>query len=189
MALMWESSMKLFNLKPISLGVFFLLAFLFSGCSMKSDFNVNLPKDYKIKQQLNYKPSYINVQIASEKEKTGDLDIFETNFTTLFEDSLKKVFKETKIFNDDSDNNIKIKVLVLKIDGPAVGFSMTVYADVLYTIQDKNANVIYTKTISTAGVAGAGEAFMGIERYSIANNRAVQNNIKAFIDDLQEELK
>lgn len=161
---------------------------LLSGCSMKNDFNVVLPKDYKVKQ-LNYNLSKVNVQIASEKEKTGELDIFTTTFPGSFEDSLTKALNETKIFNNKSGNNIDIKVLVLKNDAPSMGFTMTVDTDVLYIIRSHAGKVIYNKTISAKGIATPSEKFSGVERMTLANDRAIQNNIKLFIDDVQASLK
>lgn len=93
-----------------------LLAFsmvLFSGCSMKNDFHVTLPNDYKVKE-LDYALSQVNVQLANEQKKTGDLDVFDTEFADKYEKSLIEVLRTTKIFNNKSDNKINIKVLVLK---------------------------------------------------------------------------
>ncbi len=176
------------SLKYIGLSLVVALGLGFSGCSMKSNFNVMLPENYKPKQQFDYKLSNVNVQIASEKEKTGDLDIYNVTFPTLFEDSLVKVLNETKIFNKKSGNNIDIKVLVLKKEAPAAGFTIKIDTDVLYTIRNQDGKVLYNKTISAQGIATVSDEFVGMKRIVLANDRAIQNNIKLFIEDVQATL-
>lgn len=164
-----------------------LLAFsmvLFSGCSMKNDFHVTLPNDYKVKE-LDYALSQVNVQLANEQKKTGDLDVFDTEFADKYEKSLIEVLRTTKIFNNKSDNKINIKVLVLKNDAPSFGFDMTIYTEVEYTIKNNLGKTFYSKIISADGTATAGEKFAGVERMMLANDRAIRNNIKLFLDDIQ----
>ncbi len=175
------------NKSKLVLIVLGLSVIFFSGCSMKNDFNVVLEDNYKVKQDFDYKLSKVNVQIASESNKTGDLDIFTTTFPKSFKNSLIKTLNETKIFKGNS-NYIDIKVLVLKKDAPNFGFTMMVDVDVQYTIKDDAGKVIYSNIITSKGVATTSEAFAGLERVNIANNRAVQNNIKLFINDVQIQL-
>jgi len=176
------------SVSKVVLLVSVLTVIFFSGCSMKNDFHVTLPKEYKIKQ-LDYVLSGTNVQLANKQKSTGDLDIFDTEFTSKFEKSLKNVLNNSKIFSEQSDNKITIKVVILKNDAPAFGFDMDVYTDISYVIKSFSGKTIYDEVISAKGTATAGEEFAGVKRMILANNRSIKNNIKMFLDDIQIKLR
>lgn len=166
-----------------------IVGVLFSGCSVKNNFDVVLPENYKAKKQFDYKLANINVQLASENEKTGDLDIFSTTFPSSFEQSLLKALNETKIFDGKAGEKIDIKVLVLKKDAPIGGFTMAIDTDIAYTIKTYSGKVVYNKVISAQGTATVGDEFIGAKRVILANDRAIQKSIKMFIDDAQDVLE
>lgn len=112
-----------------------LLVIFLSGCSIKNNFDVVLPENYQLKKQFDYKLANVNVQIASEKEKTGDLDIFSATYSSSFEQSLSKVLREIEMFNGKSGEALDIKALVLKNDAPIGGFTMTIDTDILISLE------------------------------------------------------
>lgn len=169
----------------ISVGLFALL-FTFTGCSVKNDFTVQMETNYEAVKQ-DYKLNGVIVQLASDSEKTGDLDIFDPEYALKIESSLTKTLTNAKVFKKNAEQSIRVRVKVLKNDAPAMGFTMTVYTDFLYEIKDQKGNSLYQKTISTEGIATIGEAFDAIERMMIANDRSVQNNIKLFMDDIKSK--
>lgn len=173
--------------KAIILGLSVGTLLLFSGCSMKNDFNVILPASYKAQKQHDYKLAAINVQLASESQKTGDLDVFDPSYSTSFENALNKALNDTNIFKNDSDRKVQIKVVVLKNDAPAMGLDMTISAEVIYEIKDQNGKLLYSNRINSQGLATVGDKFVGVERMILANDRAIQNNIKLFLDDVQSK--
>lgn len=180
---------RAFMKKKILLSGLIIAGVLFSGCSVKNNFDVVLPENYKAKKQFDYKLANVNVQLASENEKTGDLDIFSTTFSSSFEQSLLKALNETKIFDGKTGENIGIKVLVLKKDAPIGGFTMEIDTDIAYTIKTHSGKVLYNKVISAQGTATVGDEFIGAKRVILANDRAIQKSIKMFIDDAQDVLQ
>jgi len=170
--------------KIVSVFFIMIISIVFSGC-MKQDFNVALPENYKALKQHDYKVLNVNVQLASNSQKTGDLNILSSDYTLVFQDSLVKLLNDSKLFNATSKNNMHIKAIVLKNDLPAFGFDMTVLVDVLYEIKNQDGKVLYSNIISSNGLATVGDKFVGVERGYLANDRAIQNNLKQLLSDLE----
>jgi len=159
-------------------------AILFSGCSVKNNFDVHLPKTT---YPLDYKLANVNVQIANNQQKTGDIDVFDASFTENFQSSLLKALAETSMFDVNSNNIVSIKAMVLKKDTPMAGFTITIVVEVMYEIKNTHGNVLYHNIIHSKGVATVGDEFVGVKRGALANDRAIQNNIKLFIQDLENK--
>ena len=127
----------------------------------------------------------VSVSLASEKEKTGDLEV--GLFRSTFKDSLEEALHASGVFNPSSNIKVSVFAKVLKFDSPPMGITFTTEMDVLYKVQNLNdGSTIYEKMISSVGECEASFAFTGATRYTEARNRTVQNNIKSFIVDLQE---
>ena len=166
------------------LGLFVILPF--TGC-LKNNFTVQLPSGYEVVQN-DYKLKNISVQVASDSEKTGDLDFWtenSLNFTKKVEDSLIKVLTDNPFFLVGSEKSLLIDVQVLKNDAPLAGLKITVHTDFLYKITDQNGKILYENTISSFGTAEFKESFLGSNRVALANNRSVKRNIKLFLDDIR----
>lgn len=138
----------------------------------------------------------VSVSLASEKEKTGDLEVgllgnvYEQSFRSTFKDSLEEALHASGVFNPSSNIKVSVFAKVLKFDSPPMGITFTTDMDVLYKVQNLNdGSTIYEKMISSVGEREASFAFTGATRYTEARNRTVQNNIKNFIVDLQEFAK
>lgn len=167
-----------------TLGIIALMM-IFTGCSVKNDFNVVLPENYKAAKQHDYKLATVNVQLATESQKTGDLDVFSDTYALSFQNALTKVLNDTKAFSDSSKFSVQVKATVLKNDGPTFGLDMTVYTDVSYEVKNQDGKIVYSKIITSQGLATGGEKFVALERITLATDRAVQNNIKLFIADIE----
>ena len=167
-----------------------ILLLLFSGCSMKNDFNVNLPPDYT-SQQFDYQLYNINVKAANDSQRTGPLELpfLPDSFLTSFQASLGTLIDNSGIFSNTSSNDIDIKVTILKNDLPFIGLDMSVETEIEYKIVDKNQKVLYKKVIASKGLATVGEKFVGVDRLMLANDRSVQNNMTLFLNDVQTRLK
>lgn len=167
-----------------------ILLLLFSGCSMKNDFNVNLPPDYT-SQQFDYQLYNINVKAANDSQRTGPLELpfLPDSFLTSFQASLGTLIDNSGIFSNTSSNDIDIKVTILKNDIPFIGLDMSVETEIEYKIVDKNQEVLYRKVIASKGLATVGEKFVGVDRLMLANDRSVQNNMTLFLNDVQTRLK
>lgn len=159
-------------------------AIFFSGCSVKNNFDVHLPKT---NYPLDYKLANINVQIANNQEKTGDIDVLNASFTEDLQNSLLKALTEASVFAVNSNNIVSIKALVLKKDAPMAGFTMTIIVEIMYEIKNTHGDLLYHNIIHSKGVATVSDEFVGAKRVALANDRAIQNNIKLFIKDLEDK--
>jgi hypothetical protein len=72
-----------------------------------------------------------------------------------------------------------------KLDQPFIGLSFTVHSTVTYHLTGGDKDREYP--ISAEGTATASDQFLGVERLRIANERAIQNNIEAFLKDLRRK--
>ena len=74
---------------------------------------------------------------------------------------------------------------LVKIDQPLFGASMTVTASVKYTLVERDSgNSVYLSTLTTPLTAAWNSSFVGAERVRLANEGAIQANIKKLIDGL-----
>jgi len=69
------------------------------------------------------------------------------------------------------------------LDQPLMGFTMDVQSSVLYTVDKGGAKQSYP--VTATGSASPSDAFLGVERLRIANERSIQANIKAFLNQVQ----
>jgi len=78
-----------------------------------------------------------------------------------------------------------VNAKLIELDQPIIGFDMTVTAKVRYTVMMGDApGAKFDETIETPYTANFSDAFLGVERLRLANEGAIQANIKAFIEKL-----
>lgn len=74
---------------------------------------------------------------------------------------------------------------LVKLDQPLIGASMTVTANVRYTLIDRASNkTVFEREMATPYTAAWNDAFAGSERLKLANEGAVRSNITQLINDL-----
>lgn len=71
------------------------------------------------------------------------------------------------------------------LDQPFMGFTFDVVSTVKYTVSRGNSQKTYP--ITATGSASPSDAFYGPDRLRIANERSIQQNIKAFLAALSSE--
>lgn len=71
---------------------------------------------------------------------------------------------------------------MLELKQPMVGLDMSVTSRARYSVTDASGKLIFDDTIAATGTAKMGEAFVGTERLRLANEYAIRENIKAFIE-------
>jgi hypothetical protein len=72
-----------------------------------------------------------------------------------------------------------------RLDQPMLGFDMTVNSTVRYSlIETQSRKEVYGRVIQVGYTAKVSDAFIGSQRLKLANEGAVNENIKAFINDL-----
>lgn len=162
---------------------------ILSGCSAHSDFSVVLEKGNKPLKQFDYKIDSVSVEIVDKEKARGDLDIITVNYTQRFEKSLSSVLHETNMFINISKNNVEIKAKVLRHDVPNIPINIEVFTDVFYEIKSFDGKTVYSNIISSKGSSSMNDSLVGLRRIVLASDRAVQNNIKLFIEDVQHKLQ
>jgi hypothetical protein len=88
--------------------------------------------------------------------------------------------------NDSSQAKYSIDADLQKLDQPMFGLTFDVVSTVLYTVNGdgKQRQIPVTAT----GTASTSDAFVGIERLRIANERSIKENIKLFLQKLSEQI-
>lgn len=134
----------------------------------------------------------VNVSIASEKEKTGDLEVglfgnqYESSFRTTFKDALEEALTASGLFDPASNTKVSVFAKVLKFDSPPMGVNFTTDMEVQYKVQNlSTGQIVFLKNISSVGEVDGTYAFLGATRFTEARNRTVQNNISNFINELK----
>ena len=93
----------------------------------------------------------------------------------------------TMLATDKGRFNLAAQLVSLK--QPMVGLSMTVTADVKYTLTDATGKVIWQKELTTPYTAKFSDAFLGVERLKLANEGAIKTNIEQMIAALIADSK
>ncbi len=74
---------------------------------------------------------------------------------------------------------------LLTLERPYAGFAMTVTATIAYRLTDSQTGaVVYSQTITTIGSASLHDAITNENRLRIADERAVQANLRRLVEDL-----
>lgn len=159
-----------------------LSIFLLSGC-FSHNLNVKIPEDYVVPKQINY--NLLSVSSSAKVDlATGDLDLVDTDLLELYKETLSKALVETGVFNNQSRHNIRIEANILKNDVPFAGFKMTCFTEISYKLIDEEDNTLYSKVISSEGTASVSDAYVADTRKYLITDRAIENNIKLFINAL-----
>jgi hypothetical protein len=75
------------------------------------------------------------------------------------------------------------------LNRPLAGLDMTVNAKVHYSAKSTaDQKVIFDDVVAASGTAKFGDALLGVQRLQLANEAAMKENIKAFIDRLRKAL-
>lgn len=79
----------------------------------------------------------------------------------------------------------RLDATLLNLERPYAGFAMTVTATIAYRLTDSRTGaVLYNQTISTIGSATLNDAITNENRLRIADERAVQANLRQLVEDL-----
>lgn len=72
------------------------------------------------------------------------------------------------------------------LDQPAFGLTFNVKSTVTYTVSSEAGEKIFP--VSAVGSATTSDAFVGIERMRIANERSIRENIKIFLKSISDQI-
>lgn len=80
----------------------------------------------------------------------------------------------------------RLQVSLVELNQPSRGFTFNVTSYVRYKLtRSADGRVLFDELVSSAGKATIEDAFVGIERLKIANERAIQQNIARFLERLE----
>jgi hypothetical protein len=103
-------------------------------------------------------------------------------FRRALEQSLQNAGMFSKIA---SGGRYQLTADLTRLDQPLMGFDMTVTSTVRYSLVDNQTRKeVYSRVIQVGHTATISDAFVGSQRLKLANEGAVQANIKSFINDL-----
>ena len=124
-----------------------------------------------------------NIQPTNHKK--GNIEAGMEILPQLWKASLDDALARNTAFKDDASKKVNIVVKVLAMNLPSIGATMTSTSIAQYQIIDReNGKALYTKEISADGVVPFSYSLMGSIRSRESINRAVQNNIAAFLTEL-----
>ncbi len=103
-----------------------------------------------------------------------------------FRDALARSLRNAGYLNEDAaDSALILKAHLLGLSQPIYGFEMEVTAHVNYEVVVKESDSPYLlETVTTAYAADMGDAILGPKRLQVANEGAIRQNIREFLDRL-----
>lgn len=96
-------------------------------------------------------------------------------FKTALEDSL-----ELAGYTGAQGRPVAVSATLVNLHQPLAGFDMSVTSQVRYTVTQEG-RLVFDETVSATGTARMGEAFVGVERLRIANEKSIRENIAEFL--------
>ena len=136
-------------------------------------------------------PSYKTYRVAHVDggTKTNPLwmsSVSSEDFRTALESSLKSV---GLLADDPAAAKTEITANLQELQRPMIGLDMSVTSKVHYSAKTTaDQKVVFDDTVAATGVAKFGEALLAVQRLQIANEAAMRENIKAFIERLRKAI-
>jgi hypothetical protein len=107
-----------------------------------------------------------------------------------FQKALEISLRGLGLLADDSASaKTEITANLLDLKRPIIGLDMSVTSKVHYsakTVADQK--VVFDDTVSASGTAKFGDALLGVQRLQLANEAAIRENIKAFVERLNKAM-
>lgn len=161
------------------------LGLLVSACGSTTTFNFSVPNVGPSASKIPAEAKSITVSVARPDEATGPLPTASEIMTPFWKNSLEEALNREAIFEDDAPKKVSISVKILNIDFPSFGVTMTTTVGARYEVIDRsNGSIIYRGDINSTGETPLDFALVGATRAQESLNRAVQNNIRDFLQAL-----
>lgn len=126
----------------------------------------------------------ISVQSVSGGKETNPMLMSKVD-NTAFQEALELSLAQYGMLSDQKPGAYTLDANLLALEQPVFGFTFNVDSVAQYNLkQTSNGAVIMDDTIKATGTAKVGDAFIGSERLRIANENAMKENIKAFINKI-----
>ena len=160
---------------------------LLAACQSMPPVNFSAPNVGYSTKKIDGELKSITVTLARPDEVTGEMpNIDGVHIGQEWQTAIVEAINKMAIFKDDAKKKFSLSVKVTALNISKGGITMTSSATATYTIIDRsNGDVIYTRNISSEGVTPLDFALIGAIRVRESVNRAVQNNITQFLQDLE----
>lgn len=163
--------------------IFLIAVVILTGCAspaMQQSMSIGI-QDIPSKLNSDLK-GQVNVRNIGGGKETNPLLASQVNnqaFKGALEQSLIAVgYKSQKT----ADAKYQVDAVLQNLDQPMFGFTFDVKSTVLYTVSTEGVQKIFP--VTAVGTATTSDAFAGIERLRIANERSIKENIKQFIQNI-----
>lgn len=100
-----------------------------------------------------------------------------------FHKTVRKSLSEQGLLSD-KNGEYQLKIRILKIKQPAVGFSATVITYIRYILTNNSNSVVFDETVTSSYTAAVKDAFVGATRLRLATEGSARNNIEIFLKKL-----
>jgi hypothetical protein len=88
--------------------------------------------------------------------------------------------------NDPNQAKFSVDANLQELNQPMFGFTFDVVSTVLYTVTGDGKQ--QQMPVTATGTASTSDAFVGMERLRIANERSIKENIKLFLQRLSDQI-
>ncbi len=160
-----------------------------TGCTTLPPLNFNPPNVGLSEKRLDAELRSTVVTVARPDEKRGELKFsmqYSQTIPELWKTGLEDALNRFLIFRDDGAKKLNLNVKILEWNTPNFGAGMTTETIARYELVDRNDGTVYfSSEITSKGVVPFDYAFVGVVRAMESANRAVQNNISTFLQQLQ----
>jgi hypothetical protein len=99
-----------------------------------------------------------------------------------FRQAIAASIEQSKTFSavvQGKGGDYQLGVTVISMDQPSFGLSFTVKMEAAWSLKKADGTPVWQDSIKSEGTATTGDAFAGVERLRIANEKAAQANIAA----------
>lgn len=171
---------------------------LITGCAEQlPPLNFSPPNVGMSAKKIDAEVRSLTVAIGRPDEQVGDVDVQMIEgaglqvgngamITQIWRSSIEESLNRMVVFRDDSPRKISLSVKILKLDVPMMGATFTTTSVARYEIIDRaNGDIIFMSDVASSGVVPPDYAFVGAIRARESVNRAAQNNITQFLQQLE----
>ena len=172
---------------PLALKMSLLTALLawVVGCATGAKPEAMIPANYQLTHRHPYSTS-VEVTGGQATNPAWTSEISNDAFATAITEAIAQSGVFSTVLNQGG-SDYRLKVTLINLDQPMMGFNMTVNAVVGWSLIDvASGQPVFDEFIATPYKATVGDAFAGVKRLRLANEGAARENIKEGIRRLSE---
>ena len=176
------------NPKSIYTPLLVACSLLLTACQAIPPMNFSVPNVGFSKTKIDAELKSSTVTLARTDEVTGNMPSNMNGVAGDWQIAIIEALNKMVIFKDDAKKklNLSVKITSAQVEAYPSKLNDLGMVTATYTLIDRaNGDVIYTRNISSEGLVPFDFSFYKDARRMEALNRAVQNNITQFLQDLE----